>query len=754
MSNPVPSAAHLTRRGLITFALVWQGLWMLSDSQLWPTSQTTELESVLILGTWVLWVLMLALLVNWLPGSWKERWLVRLAGMNVVLLALGAVSMSLLSIDPRINDWLISASIFNLAIGLAGIVIYQPRQWIWVFALFGIEMTIFIGFGFSYAGEMTIVSVIMYPLYSLAIGIAAATVQRGLMNGASEYDSMRDAVIEQQAIAQQHQDAEREISLMQSRIHESVLNTLTAIARGGIPETHNYETLIRQRAVESAEVLTELAKLPQNQSVTKWTGFTESISDLVGELTARGIKVKIDGRSDSQPPHHIEGAVIAGVRESLINVLRHSDASEVVIKVGGHRLGDFNVIIEDNGIGFEHDRFGFGLGSILTTQLSEVGAISRIESTVGKGTSVTIEYVQSSQLKRFVNSLTWNFKQPSFSLVAPILGSWLLYSLAIILFTWNSYESQLLNVLSFSILLGASLLTIWLSRSGGIPWWQVLVGVIAAYAAYQLEYQAVGEGFGEPWTEWSSELIAALFFVFAVAGPWWAWIFLGLSWVYIQGNFPMEFIAPGFAMLMTGAFLGWTIRKNSRRLSRSMREAYEAASQTSIAQTQSRFRYERFSYLDAEATIDLLVKIADGSVDWRDKGIKRLCSVHEAYVRNIAMGKSPHSIELISGFARLARDRGIVLETSVTDLGEKSSVNPNLNDQVYRLLERVHFLESSRLTISRENGNTIARLVGQLSPDWHGDPHNIVSAGTFEIETDAMGAKTFVWQSASAARTQ
>lgn len=749
VSHSVPSAVHLTRRGLITFALVWQGAWMLSDSTLWPMNQSTEFESILILATWVMWIFMLALIITWFPGSSQELWLIRVAYANIVLLALAAIAISLISIDPRIDDWLTSASIFNLVIGLAGIVIYQPRQWIWVASLFLIELIIFIGFGFNYAGEMTIVSVVLYPLYALAIGIAAATVQRALMKGADQYDVMRDAVIEQQAIAQQVQDSERDISFMQSRVHESVLNTLTAISRGGLPDTAEFQTLIRNKAFESAQVLNEIVNLRPAQSQGNWTGLAESVSDLVYELSARGIQVRMAGDTGSSPPEQVEAAIVAAIRESLINVLRHSQASEVEIRVTSRNGEKFSVTIVDNGVGFDHDRVGFGLGSILSTQLEEVGARASIRSGANQGTTVLIDYAEASRFSRHLRSLTWNFKQPSFGFVAPVLLSWILYSLASILFTWNSYESYVINLVAFGVLSGVSLWTIWVSRSGGIPWWLVVIGVLAAYSGYQLEYLALGAGRGEPWTEWSSELIVALFFVFAVAGPWWAWVLIGISWVYIQGNFPAEFIAPGFAMLMTGAFLGWTIRRNSRRLARSVREASESASQASIARIQSGIRFERFAALKPESTIDLLVAIADGAIGWREDQTRRLCAVHEAYIRNVVMGQMPNSHELRSELADLAREHGIVLETIVTDVSDSLVADSDIIDQIKTLLKKLDHFESGRLTISRENGSTIFRLVGQLTQDLTQNLKDLVVIGQYDYEIDPIGTFTFVWQAAS-----
>jgi signal transduction histidine kinase len=78
------------------------------------------------------------------------------------------------------------------------------------------------------------------------------------------------------------------------------------------------------------------------------------------------------------------------VKETLNNVVRHGSASEVEFKMG---VVDKNleIVIADNGKGFDPAtaRPGSGLKN-LSTRLTTHGGDCRVESALGKGTTITI----------------------------------------------------------------------------------------------------------------------------------------------------------------------------------------------------------------------------------------------------------------------------------------------------------------------------------------------------------------------------
>ncbi|HEU6448969.1 MAG TPA: ATP-binding protein [Verrucomicrobiae bacterium] len=87
------------------------------------------------------------------------------------------------------------------------------------------------------------------------------------------------------------------------------------------------------------------------------------------------------------------------VKESLNNIVRHSDASEVQfqLSVVEDRL---RIVLQDNGKGFREDpaRFGKGLKN-LRSRLSKIGGDCEVESIPGQGTAVKINLSLSAQMK-------------------------------------------------------------------------------------------------------------------------------------------------------------------------------------------------------------------------------------------------------------------------------------------------------------------------------------------------------------------
>ena len=84
------------------------------------------------------------------------------------------------------------------------------------------------------------------------------------------------------------------------------------------------------------------------------------------------------------------------VQELLNNVSKHANAQKVFLNFTKH--SDFlNIMVEDDGCGFENNhKKGIGLNNIIE-RLSAIGAIFELESAVGKGTVVTID-IPISQL--------------------------------------------------------------------------------------------------------------------------------------------------------------------------------------------------------------------------------------------------------------------------------------------------------------------------------------------------------------------
>jgi signal transduction histidine kinase len=137
-----------------------------------------------------------------------------------------------------------------------------------------------------------------------------------------------------------------------------------------------------------------------------------SLDDLLRQLgdatTGRsGIPVKITLEGDLDLPPDVHVTLYRIAQEALNNVVKHSGASQVQICLqltllsaenGPGHLSQAKLEIFDNGIGFDPrsippDRLGLG---IIRERVQAIGASLSIQSTVGKGTRITINWRQGS----------------------------------------------------------------------------------------------------------------------------------------------------------------------------------------------------------------------------------------------------------------------------------------------------------------------------------------------------------------------
>jgi len=225
----------------------------------------------------------------------------------------------------------------------------------------------------------------------------------------------------------------------------------------------------------------------------------------------------------------------------------------------------------------------------------------------------------------------------------------------------GSYQEPSLNLIAFALILVFSLVAIALSRSGDLPWWLIFIGITVAAFTYSLENLAGQDVTAGPWSEWSSEAIVAMFFVLSAASTWWAWIFVGIAWLVIQGGFPGELFAPGFVLIMAGGFLGFVLRRLDTNRQRSLESVARDSMSASVSRLQTYGRSDRFSQCDLDGIADFLDGFASGEQDWKSVSVQHECAVLEAYLRNVVMNEHIVPNSLLFEISELARSQHAVM---------------------------------------------------------------------------------------------
>lgn len=180
----------------------------------------------------------------------------------------------------------------------------------------------------------------------------------------------------------------REIAEDARILHDTIINTLAAIARGDALRTDSHT--IRARCAHDVAVITERAQgEPRNRP-----GFG------LDELRARaGIKIvspysSADDltRFEALLPDDISDAIGRAILELVNNAAAHAGVDQVTIDASIHDAR-LVVIVADAGTGFDGRPVpGRGLAESVFRRCEEVGVTVTLRSSPGQGTTVTLTY--------------------------------------------------------------------------------------------------------------------------------------------------------------------------------------------------------------------------------------------------------------------------------------------------------------------------------------------------------------------------
>jgi signal transduction histidine kinase len=228
----------------------------------------------------------------------------------------------------------------------------------------------------------------------LGFAVIAGLVSHHLMRQAtaSAAAAVELAAARARRAAEESRDAER--TRQYRMLHDTVLSTLSALARGGLDPS---DPLVRQRCAADADYLRGLIS----------SGGASAGNQLQGELAAVGrsqaaLGLRVHVHCADIPPDLPE-PVIRGLtdacREALNNVIKHSGGSQAWVTAVGpdpHTPGAplATLTITDRGRGFDPARFGPGLGmrESISGRMSEIGGAAHVDSSPGQGTTVELAW--------------------------------------------------------------------------------------------------------------------------------------------------------------------------------------------------------------------------------------------------------------------------------------------------------------------------------------------------------------------------
>jgi signal transduction histidine kinase len=222
-------------------------------------------------------------------------------------------------------------------------------------------------------------------LFPFAAGVATATLRRSARQAEQASHREFEMRLERETERRLVDERIRQFRLL----HDTVLSTLSAIARGGldhrIPE-------VQKRCADDADLLRGLITGKAHDTPTSLGAALAEVSRVHADLGLE-VRQQYDSLPDGLPPEAVE-AIAHAVREALNNVAKHAGTPDAWVTATGDNRGSVRVIVADRGAGFDnsHSRGGFGINQSIRGRMRAAGGDGRIHSWQGQGTEVELQW--------------------------------------------------------------------------------------------------------------------------------------------------------------------------------------------------------------------------------------------------------------------------------------------------------------------------------------------------------------------------
>ncbi|MCH1403737.1 MAG: hypothetical protein L7U50_05500, partial [Candidatus Nanopelagicales bacterium] len=708
-----------TVRGLVVFGGVWQALWFAGDPALrgTVTAGVRDLASLLIAASIISW------LATWVALFGPRRSLVVAQRLQISAMAALAVSGLILTANSvtGADGWLVGASIVNLASGLAGLILARRVAVIVIATMVTVDaVLVSVVVVAGQAGQAWSLAMV-YPLYALTLGLACAAARNGLLRSAMDRDDSAAELRNQHRARATSEFADASITSAETRLHETVLNTLTAIDRGGFGSDADTQDRVRERAEESAEVLTLLSE--GSMAGPSWTGdLRVDLAGAIVDLEATDVQVHLVGDlsrdvAGGEVDDATYGALASAVRESLINAHRHARATTVTVKgrvVHESRQAQWSVRVEDDGCGVGGSPPGFGISSVIGEGMESVGGRSTVGDDPRGGTRVTLEV----PITAFVSERSVNSMSPLRAVGLPMVSAFTLFTAYSALVTWNFAQRPAVNVLALALFVSTAAVLLFASRERRYTWmpsWACVTALVLVPAMMLVEVQA--QAVRNPVGDWTSEVSAVFLFVVVATGPRWTGPLAIIAWLIGQEGQLVELAKPGTFVIVIAMVMGWGLRRTYRQTEADRQEAGIERTALAVSRGKVANAQQRYADIDSDALSEMLRGIARGDIDPEDDDVRRTCARYEGMLRSV-MRLRPESSMVERDLLRLvvaAHDRDIDLDVVVADT-VSGRAGLDTFDDVRRLLDVAVQGSSARATISDDAEGFVFRFVGHVDP--------------------------------------
>ena len=728
----LPATVRLVLRGVTILSIVWQGAWILPDSTLWPWKQDAWVPRPFMWVAYACWLGLI--LTTWGPRRFRPRYIV-FARLDVAFLYISAILLFLTDDRFAQEAWRPATSLINLAAAMTGLLLTTSAAVEVLAVAIGLEFIVLL-LQSSQSGGPDAQDIVLIPVYALCAGVASIVARRGLIFGAERVDLVQRDTVEAESRLMGIRLIQQRISRQEQRLHETVLNTLNAIARGGV----KVDAALRSRCQDAIAVLRRMRTIDSTVPAMDSQDWRHDLEESIVELRDLGMAVYLTLDVRGTLPSEVYAACITAIREACTNARRHSGASSVSLEIatsgGGSRsrATALRIRIGDDGRGFdaEQNTTRFGLPQAILGPLTDLGGHVSIDAQPESGVTISLDWQAGVFDSRDFALRDLGMSARFFA--APVLTAFTLFGLISLLMTGQELVHPIFGWLALLAYAGIAAVIIWSTRSSGIPGWLVIAVCVVAPFVYRLQGASLTQGVQGNWAEWASECIAAMFLVVAAAGrPWWSWLAAVASWIVIQGGFPLELIQPGCAVIYAGALYARSVRHNARRYDRINEQRLQELANAEVAEREVELLSRRYALLDESGALALFTGIIESSSDPADGAVREQADREEHYIRAVmrigAVDGAVH--EVAAEILQWGRTQGIAVDI---DLPSDSIVVADVSE-LRALLTRAYALAedatSARLSARVEGDALVVRLV-------------IAGCGDCDIAPERLGSAAMV----------
>lgn len=521
---------------------------------------------------------------------------------------------------------------------------------------------------------------------ALAICVATRVGLRPILAFAEQADHEHTTAEEERRTVEVRRAASRRAAEDARLLHDTVINTLGALANGGASVAD--VDAVRARCASDAAAV---AGITSNEDLPREVGLRRDYFASSIAVRHTGItEAELTRREALVPPEVLE-ALSGATAELVRNAEKHSGAGEVRvdIRVEGSGLA---VMVSDDGVGFDgHAPIGRGLAGSVVGRLRETGVDVEVRTAPGEGTDVTMVWRGGKgsdvvrdpgriSFREVVNGLLQR------SSAAVVIG---LVLVGLHLAVTNhrgrpTEEYPMVGVVAVVCLVA------WSLRIRGSRLVVPLLLTAGASVAFVLSAASVDYGRTDI-VLWQAICPVGPILLMLGIPTWrdrvpWAVAGYAATVVAVAGLVGTGSGRAAVAVLVAGAaglglVLGWwTFQRRvaviGRRAASDQRSTAAARTESEAREASSRAR-RRWVAAGLRQTVAILQGIADGELDPRDETLRRSAGEEEAYLRQLTQ-LNPELVMMGDWFARALADAraggtDLAIRTGTVDVDEQAA---------------------------------------------------------------------------------